>query len=214
MSNWYRAAFNQGDVMSMDVAIIDAGGANFASIQASLRRLQVRSLVTSDPEIIANAPKVILPGVGAAGYAMAQMQNKGLCEVVKKLKQPVLGICLGHQLLCAYSNEDSVDCLGVIPLRVDKLMQARITPHMGWNDVEILKPDEPLLTGINLKDGFYFVHGFAATVNPAYTLATTTHGEVFSAIIKQDNFYGVQFHPEKSGASGARLLKNFIELTD
>lgn len=200
--------------MTIDIAIIDAGGANFASIQAALYRLQVRSIVTSEPAIIANASKVILPGVGAAAHAMDLIRNKGLYDVMRSLKQPVLGICLGQQILCASSEEGDVDCLGIIPLRVQKLQDVRIIPHMGWNNLSYIKEGEPLLEGINTQDSFYFVHSFAPEVDANYTHATCRYGVEFSAIIKKDNFYGVQFHPEKSGATGESLLRNFINTTN
>lgn len=196
--------------MNNDIAIIDAGGANFASIQAALYRLQVRSIVTSDPAIITNASKVILPGVGAAAHAMDLILRKGLYDVIRSLKQPVLGICLGQHILCASSEEGDVECLGIIPIRVKKLQDVRIIPHMGWNNLDYVKEGEPLLEGINTQDSFYFVHSFAPEVDANYTLATCKYGVEFSAIIKKDNFYGAQFHPEKSGAVGERLLKNFI----
>lgn len=193
------------------VAIVDSGGANFASIQAALDRLQVNSAVTRDPAIIINASKVILPGVGAAAHAMDLIRRQGLYSVIRSLKQPVLGICLGHQILCSSSEEGGAACLGIIPMRVKKLQGVRIVPHMGWNNL-IYDKENPLLDGINPKDSFYFVHSFAPEVDIKYTLAVCNYGEDFSAIIQKDNFYGVQFHPEKSGEVGARFLKNFINI--
>ena len=197
--------------MTVDIAIIDSGGANFSSIQAALYRLQVRSIVTSDHTLITNASKVILPGVGAAAHAMDLIHRKGLYTVIRSLKQPVLGICLGQQILCTSSEEGDAECLGIIPIRVKKLQDVRIIPHMGWNNLIYIKENEPLLEGIHTHDSFYFVHSFAPEVDANYTLAVCQYGVEFSAIIKKDNFYGVQFHPEKSGAVGERLLKNFIK---
>jgi glutamine amidotransferase len=200
--------------MTRDIAIIDSGGANFTSIQAALDRLQVKSIVTSDPAIIVKANKVILPGVGAAAHAMDLIHKKGLYDVIRSLNQPVLGVCLGQQILCTSSEEGGVECLGIIPIRVKKLQDVRIIPHMGWNNLIYIKEDEPLLEGINTQDSFYFVHSFAPEVDENYTLATCKYDVEFSAIIKKDNFYGAQFHPEKSGAVGERLLKNFITITN
>lgn len=196
--------------MNFDVAIIDSGGANFASIQAALSRLTVNSVVTSDPGTIMRAAKVILPGVGSAAYAMDLIRRSGLYDVIRSLKQPVLGICLGQQILCTSSEEGGAECLGIIPMRVRKLDGMRVLPHMGWNTMVNMKKDDSLLDGINRQDSFYFVHGFAPEVDANYTLAECQYGKAFSAIIKKDNFYGVQFHPEKSGAVGERLLENFI----
>jgi len=200
--------------MKQDIVIIDAGGTNFTSIQAALYRLQVRAIVTSDPTVIVNASKVILPGVGAALHAMDLILNKGLYNVIRSLKQPVLGICLGQQILCTSSEEGYVDCLGIISTQVKRLRGVKIIPHMGWNNMNYIKNDEPLLEGITTQDNFYFVHSFAPEVDSNNTLATCCYGMEFAAIIKKANFYGVQFHPEKSGAIGAKLLKNFINITN
>ncbi len=198
--------------MSPGVAIIDAGGANFTSIQAALYRLQVQSIITSDPTIIINASKVVLPGVGAATHAMGLVRSKGLYDVIRSLKQPVLGICLGQQMLCTSSEEGEVGCLGIIPNRVKKIQDVKIIPHMGWNNLSYIEAGEPLLEGITAQDNFYFVHSFAPEVDSNHTLAICQYGAKFAAVVKKDNFYGVQFHPEKSGAAGARLLRNFISI--
>ncbi len=194
------------------VAIIESGGSNFMSIQVALTRLGIASNITSDVECIQQASHVILPGVGMAQYAMQQLCEKNLVDIIKNLRQPVLGICLGLQLLCRYSEEGNVAMLNIIPLDVKKIKNASIVPHMGWNNMETLQQD-PLLSGINAADDFYFVHSFAADTNADYTLGTCQYGNPFSAILRKDNFYGVQFHPEKSGKVGATLLKNFITIS-
>jgi glutamine amidotransferase len=195
--------------MSFDIAIIAAVGANFTSIQAALKRQKVSSIVTNDPSVIVNAKGVILPGVGNAKYAMSEIYNQGLNDVIKSLTQPVLGICLGQQLLCSFSEEGDVPCLDIIPLRVARIQNVRVVPHNGWNSLKQIKNDS-LLFGIDKHDDFYFVHSFAPLATADYTVATCAYGNEFAAIIKKDNFYGVQFHPEKSGDVGERLLMNFI----
>jgi glutamine amidotransferase len=194
------------------VAIIESGGANFTSIQSALNCVGVESVVTCDPKKIIAASHVILPGVGAAGYGMQVLRERGLATLIPALRQPVLGICLGQQLLCTASEEDNADCLGIIPLKVSRIQDARIVPHMGWNHLSAIKPS-PLLEGITLKDDFYFVHSYAADTSSSYTLGVCDYGKPFSAVIQCDNFYGVQFHPEKSGARGIRLLENFVRLS-
>lgn len=195
--------------MSFDIAIIAAVGANFTSIQAALKRQKVSSIVTNDPSVIVNAKGVILPGVGNAKYAMSEIYKQGLNDVIKSLTQPVLGICLGQQLLCSFSEEGDVPCLDIIPLRVARIQNVRVVPHNGWNSLKQIKNDS-LLFGIDKHDDFYFVHSFAPLAVADYTVATCAYGNEFATIIKKDNFYGVQFHPEKSGDVGERLLMNFI----
>ncbi|MFI4956998.1 MAG: imidazole glycerol phosphate synthase subunit HisH [Gammaproteobacteria bacterium] len=194
------------------VAIIESGGANFTSIQSALNRVGVSSVVTRDPTQIITASHVMLPGVGAAGYGMQLLHEQGLATLIPALRQPVLGICLGQQLLCTHSEEDDADCLGIIPIGVARIKDARIIPHMGWNNVAAVKPSA-LLKGITEDQDFYFVHSYAAAVSPAFTLGTCDYGTPFSAVIHKDNFYGVQFHPEKSGLAGMRVLENFVRLS-
>jgi glutamine amidotransferase len=194
------------------IAIIDGGGANFTSVQAALDRLNIKSVVTADPSVIAQASHVILPGVGAAGYAMKLLNEKKLSAVIREIKQPLLGICLGQQLLCESSDEDDAKCLELIPLKVVKLEGVRVVPHMGWNNLTYLQENDPLFAGISTKDNFYFVHSFAPQVDLNYTIGICDYGVNFSAVIKKNNFYGVQFHPEKSGAAGMKLLRNFFLL--
>lgn len=197
--------------MIFDVAIIDAGGANFNSIQIALMRQKASSIVTSNSELIKNAKKVILPGVGSAKYAMERICKLGLYGVVRSLTQPVLGVCVGQQILCSFSEEGNTECLGLIPLKVRKLQNARIIPHMGWNNLNHLK-DNPLISGIQRNEDFYFVHSYAPEVKDDYVVSSCFYGEEFAAVIKKDNFYGVQFHPEKSGSIGEKLLINFINM--
>jgi len=193
------------------LAIVDSGGANIASVRFALERLGVRSELTADPVVIRSAERVILPGVGSAAEGMKRLQAKGLVECVRGLTQPVLGVCLGMQLLFESSAEGPVDTLGLIPGRVALLPDSPgiQVPHMGWNTVEAGQT-VALLDGIDAAARFYFVHSFAGPVNE-FTLASCTHGTAFAAIVQRGNFSGVQFHPERSGPAGARLLQNFVE---
>jgi len=195
------------------LAIVDSGGANIASVRFALERLGVQSELTADPAVIRSAERVILPGVGAASEGMKRLQAKGLIDCVRTLKQPVLGVCLGMQLLFEESEEDGgVQTLGLIPGRVALLPDSPgvTVPHMGWNNLAI-KRDTPLLRGFDATTRFYFVHSFAGPVNE-FTLASCEHGTAFAAVVQRGNFSGVQFHPERSGAAGAQLLKNFLEM--
>ena len=194
------------------VIIVDSGGANLASLQFALQRLDARAIVTSDPAVIHSAARVILPGVGAARDAMGRLHASGLDEVIPQLKQPVLGICLGMQLLFERSEEGESACLGVIPGAV-KRMQAeagRPIPHMGWNELKSRRND-PLLEDIADGSYVYFVHSYAAPLSDA-TLATAEYGEDLPALVRRNNFWGAQFHPERSGAVGARVLANFLRI--
>lgn len=192
------------------VAIIDGGGANLTSIQAALSRLDVYSEVTNNQQQILAAEYIILPGVGTAGYAMQLLKQRNLSDLIHRLHQPVLGICLGQQLLCTSSDEDHIQCLNIIPTKVIKIKNVRIIPHMGWNNLIHIQNDDPLLHSITSEDNFYFVHSFAPEIKTPYTLAICDYGIPFAAVIRKNNFYGVQFHPEKSGDVGIKLLKNFL----
>jgi imidazole glycerol-phosphate synthase subunit HisH len=196
----------------MDAVIIDSGGANLASLQFAFERLGARTQVTTDVAAIRCAPRVILPGVGAAANAMQRLHQSGVAGLLPTLKQPVLGICLGMQLLFQHSAEGATDCLGVIPETVQRLRPAPglPVPHMGWNQLAALRED-PLLAGIRAGDYVYFVHSYAATVSP-FTLATMDYGMAVSAVVRQGNFWGTQFHPERSAGTGARVLANFLRL--
>jgi glutamine amidotransferase len=194
------------------VVIVASGGANIASLQFALERLQVASAVTADADQIRAASHVILPGVGAAADAMARLRRSHLDTVIPTLRQPVLGICLGMQLLYEASLEGDARCLGIIPGRAQRLSAApgRPVPHMGWNSLDIRRPC-PLLAGIADGDYAYFVHSYALKLSDA-TVASTRYGAPFSACVQWQNFYGTQFHPERSAAVGARLLGNFLAI--
>jgi glutamine amidotransferase len=196
----------------MSVVLVDAGGTNIGSVRYALQRLGVDAALTSDAASIRGADKVILPGVGAAGPGMARLQALGLVELLRSLRQPVLGVCLGMQLLCAHSEESDTACLNLIPAPVRRFDDApglRI-PHMGWNRLTATRP-HPLLAGLGDDDQAYFVHSYAVPVNE-WTLARSDHGGAFSAMIARDNFHGMQFHPERSADVGAKLLRNFLQL--
>lgn len=196
----------------MDTVIIDSGGANLASLQFAFERLGQKAHVSADAGEIKSAARVILPGVGSAGDAMERLRNKGLVDLLPSLTQPVLGICLGMQLLFARSEEGNTECLGILPDRARRLQPAegRPVPHMGWNQLSPVR-DDPLMEGISAKDYVYFVHSFALPVSDM-TLATADYGGPLSAIVRRGNFWGTQFHPERSAATGARVLANFLTL--
>ena len=196
----------------MAVVLVDAGGTNIGSVRYALHRLGVDAALSADAATIRAADKVILPGVGAAGPGMARLRASGLVEVIRGLRQPVLGVCLGMQLLCAHSEEGDTACLDLIPARVRRFADApglRV-PHMGWNALEPAR-EHPLTRGLSTAEQAYFVHSYAVPVGD-WTCATSTHGQTFSAVVARGNFHGMQFHPERSAALGARLLRNFLEL--
>jgi len=193
-----------------DVVIVDSGGANLASLQFALERLKARTRITSDAAAVAAAPRVILPGVGAASHAMQRLQECGLTSVLPTLTCPVLGICLGMQLLYDRTDEGRVACLGIIPGAAHRLKvaPARPVPHMGWNQLLALQ-DDPLLAGVTAGEFVYFVHSFAVPVTAA-TLATAEYGAPMSAVARRRNFWCTQFHPERSAGVGSRILQNFL----
>ena len=197
----------------MDAVIIDSGGANLASLHFALERLGARAAVTADAQEVAAAARVVLPGVGSAADAMQRLRRSGLAELLPTLRQPVLGICLGMQLLFERSAEGMTECLGILAGTVQRLeaVPGRPVPHMGWNQLTGLR-DDPLLAGIEPGEYFYFVHSYAAPASAA-TLAQVHYGDAVCAVVRRDNFWGTQFHPERSAAAGARLLGNFLELT-
>jgi len=194
------------------IAIIDSGGANISSVRFALQRLGYDGVLTTDRETIAQADRVILPGVGAAGDAMQRLHEHRLDELIPELSQPVLGICLGMQLLCERSQEDDTNCLGIIPCAARKFVvdKALPVPHMGWNQLQI-EGSSPLLHSLPDGSYFYFVHSYAVDLSP-FTLATADYGGRFSAMIHHKNFLGAQFHPERSGRSGARIIENFLRM--
>ncbi|MBI3554993.1 MAG: imidazole glycerol phosphate synthase subunit HisH [Deltaproteobacteria bacterium] len=200
------------------IAIVDTGGANLTSVVNALGRLGVAGsideLLTSDPLKIKSASHVFLPGVGAAGDAMARLEKSKLGDCLRGLKQPVLGICLGMQILFDRSDEGAVDCLKIMPGRVSRIqaVPGLSVPHMGWNRIRIEKQAKcPLLEGIPDESFFYFIHSFVAPPGK-HVVATSRHGGRFPAVVQKDNVFGVQFHPERSSEAGAALLRNFLEL--
>ena len=198
----------------MEVVLVDAGGANIGSVHYALQRIGARATLSADPEVIAAAQCVILPGVGAAPVGMRRLHELGLIEVVRGLTQPLLGICLGMQLLFDSSEEGDVECLGLLPGRVTKMRASTgiRVPHMGWIRLHPLRED-PLLTGLPVTAAAYFVHSYAAPVSDD-TVATCTHGDAFAAVVRRGNCSGAQFHPERSAAVGARVLENFLSGTN
>ena len=201
---------------SHNIVIIDTGCANLSSVRMAIERLGVTAQVSKEAAVIRAADKLILPGVGTAKAAMHNLQERGLVDLIREAKQPLLGFCLGMQMLAQASEEhmggeSDIDCLGIVPGKV-KLMQVgdlRL-PHMGWNQVEH-DGTHPLFNGIPSGSYFYFVHSYALEVTAA-TLATCDYGGPFTAVVGKDNFFGAQFHPERSGKAGARLIQNFLEL--
>ena len=198
---------------SGEPVIIDSGGANISSLRFALGRLGCPAPLTADHALIRQASHVFLPGVGAADQAMTRLEEAGLADLVRSLSQPVLGICLGMQLLFESSDEDGGrNCLGVIPGRV-RLMPAgpdRPVPHMGWN-LTSLAPDCRLFAGLPQAAHFYYVHSYAAPPG-SDTVAVADYGGEFTAVVARGNFHGAQFHPERSGPAGARVLANFLAL--
>ena len=198
--------------MTAQLVIVDTGGANIASLQYAFGRIGVSAELTAQPELIRGATHVVLPGVGAAADAMQRLRERNLPDVIRNLQQPVLGICLGMQLLAESSEEDHATCLGVLPGQAVALPATSVSPvpHMGWSRISISRPD-PLLAGIGDGCYFYFLHSFALPPSPG-SMATAHHSVEFSAVLQHENFRAVQFHPERSSSAGARLLANFLGL--
>jgi glutamine amidotransferase len=196
------------------ITVIDSGVANLASVMAALHRLGAEAEITDDAGKIRAAKQVILPGVGSAAAAMDRLRAKGLADVIRSATQPLLGICLGMQLLFGHSEENGgTEGLGILPGMV-KLMRSSPempVPHMGWNQLAMKNAAHPLLNGVKSGDFVYFVHSYAAPVAET-TLAATEYGETFAAVAGSRNFFGCQFHPERSGKIGAQILKNFLEM--
>ncbi|MEP1383874.1 MAG: imidazole glycerol phosphate synthase subunit HisH [Paraglaciecola sp.] len=199
---------------AQEIVIVNTGCANISSVKFAVERLGVKVTVSDDTQVIQTADKVFLPGVGSANAAMASIKQKQLVRCVQELTQPVLGICLGMQLMVETSEEsltESTDCLGLIPGQVKRMQVGELRlPHMGWNTVTPVA-DAPLFKGIDANSYFYFVHSFAVGISD-FTMASCQYGMDFSAALHKDNFFGVQFHPERSSDVGSQLLKNFIEL--
>ena len=191
----------------MRIAIIDYGSGNTQSVKYALKRLGCESLLTSDKEVISTSDKVIFPGVGQASSAMSKLKFKGLDIFIPNLKQPVLGICLGMQLMCDFSEEGNTDCLKIFDSNVKRFKSTVKVPQIGWNTVFDLKTS--LFDSINENEYMYLVHSYYVPLL-ATTVATSNYGINYSTAIKKNNFIGVQFHPEKSGSQGEVILKNFI----
>ena len=195
------------------IAIVDYNTGNLRSVVNAVRRAGAEYVITADHKLIESADRVLLPGVGEASSAMANLRATGLDEVIPRLTQPVLGICIGMQLMCAGSEEGNVRTMGIFPTEVRRFEADSASgikvPHMGWNRITELK--SPLLQDIEQGSWVYYVHSFAPDLCD-YTIATTDYGRRFSGALGRDNFFGTQFHPEKSGAIGAKIIENFIKL--
>ncbi len=193
------------------VAVIDAGGANLGSVRYALERFDIDPILAREPEELCGAERVILPGVGAAAPAMAMLRDRGFDSALRALQTPLLGICLGMQLLFESSEEGDVECLGLLPGHVRRMQPAAgvRVPHMGWNTLCEVSESATLLNGISEGDHAYFVHGYAAPVTRD-CIASCRHGERFAAIVQRGTVHGAQFHPERSATAGARLLANFL----
>ena len=196
----------------MNVAVVKYNAGNVYSVLHALQRLGVEATLTDDAEALASADRVISPGQGEASHAMAYLKQRGLDQVIKHLRQPVLGICIGQQLMCRHSEEGDVDCLGIFDVPVLRFRPEAArdkVPHMGWNQLE--HPASPLFRGFRGGEFVYFVHSYYVPVCP-WTATETMYIQPFSAALHRDNFYATQFHPEKSGSVGERILRNFLEL--
>ena len=195
------------------IAIIDYDTGNLRSVCNALERIGAEYCLTDDPLVIAQADRVLLPGVGEASTAMRKLHERGLCDVIRSLEVPVLGICIGMQLMCRHSEEGDVDCLGIFDADVRKFEADPASgvkvPHIGWNSLSDLRTG--LFDGLTDGDFVYFVHSFAADVCDD-TIAVSDNGRRFSAAMHKENFYGAQFHPEKSGSVGEKILRNFMNL--
>ncbi|BFU59598.1 MULTISPECIES: imidazole glycerol phosphate synthase subunit HisH [Rodentibacter] len=193
-----------------NLIIINTGCANLSSVKFAFDRLGFQAEISRDLDKIKSADKLLLPGVGTAQAAMKILQDRNLIEIIRNATQPILGICLGMQLLTNFSEEGDVETLGIIPTHTQKFPDCGLPlPHMGWNEVKFAE-NSPLFAGIPQNSHFYFVHSYAVLPNQ-YTIATCDYGIPFSAALQKGNFYGVQFHPERSGKVGSQLLRNFME---
>ena len=196
----------------MEVAIIKYNAGNICSVDCALKRLGITPVITADEALLRRADKVIFPGVGEAGTTMEYLREHGLDRIIRSLQQPVLGICIGMQLLCRHSEEGDADCLGIFDAEVKRFVSQRHEdkiPHMGWNSLSSM--DHALFSAVPKESFVYYVHSYYVPVNPA-TIATTDYIVPFSAALHKDNFYATQFHPEKSGSVGELVLRNFLQL--
>jgi glutamine amidotransferase len=193
----------------MEVAIVKYNAGNIQSVLFALERIGIKATVTDDPETLLSADKIIFPGVGEASTAMQYLKERKLDELVVSLKQPVLGICLGMQLLCDYSEENQTTCMGIFKTIVKKFNEDLKVPQIGWNNIHF--DSSILFKGINNDPYCYFVHSYYAAICQE-TIATTNYGITFSSALAKNNFYGVQFHPEKCATVGEQILKNFLSI--
>lgn len=199
----------------MQVAIVKYNAGNIFSVINAVKRLGIEPLWTDDAELLAKADRVIFPGQGEASNAMSYLRSRGLDRVICDLKQPVLGICIGQQLMCSHSEEGNTDCLGIFPMEVKRFQPTRHedkVPQMGWNSINLNLNPNPLFKGVKEGDFVYFVHSYYVPLHEEYTIAKANFTLDYSAAIHKDNFYATQFHPEKSGKVGERILRNFLEV--
>ncbi|MCB0511186.1 MAG: imidazole glycerol phosphate synthase subunit HisH [Bacteroidetes bacterium] len=196
----------------MKIVIIKYNAGNTNSVENALLRFGIEPIITDDKELILSADKVIFPGVGHAAPTMRYLKERNLDQVIKNLKQPTLGICLGQQLMCEHCEEGDVDGLGIFPIQVKKFENSteKKVPQIGWNSISNIQTN--LFNNVNDKSYVYFVHSYYCELSPEYTIAQTNYILDFSAALHKDNFYAVQFHPEKSAAIGHQILQNFISL--
>ena len=197
----------------MDVAIVKYNAGNIYSVINALKRLGIEPTLTDNAELLAKADRVLFPGQGEASTAMAYLKEHGLDQVIRDLRQPVLGICIGQQLMCRHSEEGNTDCLGIFPLDVLRFQPERHddkVPQMGWNSIYQL--ESPLFNDMKEGEFIYNVHSYYVPYHKDYTIATCDYILPYSAALHKDNFYATQFHPEKSGSVGEKILKNFLEL--
>lgn len=192
------------------IAIIKYNAGNIKSVQNALDRFGRESIISDNRDTILSADRVIFPGVGEAGSAMKYLADRGLDKTIKEIKRPFLGICLGLQLMCRYSEESSTSCLGIFSSEVKRFPPDKLVPHMGWNNLKQEK-ESRLLNGISENDDFYFVHSYYAERGKE-NVASCSYITEFSAVMQKDNYYATQFHPEKSSGPGMQILKNFLEL--
>lgn len=193
----------------MSIVIINYNAGNVQSVTYALQRLGVEPVLSDEPEVIKSADKVIFPGVGEASTAMNFLRKKGLDEVIKSLKQPVFGVCLGLQLMCMHSEENNTDCLGIFDVQVKKFEPKLKVPQMGWNNLQ--RMNSPLFAELPEEPYVYYVHSYYAELSE-WTVAETEYVNRFSASLQKDNFYALQAHPEKSGKVGEKILENFLNL--
>ncbi len=197
----------------MRIAIVKYNAGNIYSVVHALKRLGIEPILTDEAEVLAKADRVLFPGQGEATTAMTYLRQHGLDRVIRDLRQPVLGICIGQHLLCNHSEEGNTDCLGIIPMEVKRFVPECSTqkvPQMGWNSIHNLRT--PLFKSIDESSYIYNIHSYYVPYSPDYTIATCNYILPYSAALHKDNFYATQFHPEKSGSVGEQVLKNFIEL--